>query len=333
MRKKDIRLKKCLDLFPLRISITDYCNLKCFFCSNEGMPLSQKNKIYVDIKQFKYLIKNLVDEGLKNVSITGGEPTIHPEIIEIIESLNRFNFKNLFFHTNGISLNKELLKKLSKKFTKIAVSIHSANFNTWQKMTRGTKVQFKQILSNLRLLSEYNDKFLVELKSIPIKGYNDSEKELKDFLDLCNTFGFKFKFLNFEPIIPEQIKLVIPFKKIKKRLINIGCIADKEEEEFRGQSNYLPIKNFRYKNILGVVIEIGCGEPKVCKECYRANEIFITPELRIKPCHISNHEIDLKSFIKQKNKRAIFKAIIDSRIFLTKSPGAGFQVWRNNNLI
>jgi len=324
---ENIKLKDCLELFPLRIAVTDHCNLRCFFCSNEGMPILQKNKTHIDTKQLKYFIKVLINKGLKNISITGGEPTMHPKIIEIINFLNQFNLKNLFFHTNGINLNEELLKKLSIKFNKIAISIHSVNFYTWQRITNGTEQQFKEIIYNLGILPKFASNTLVELKYVPIRGYNDSPKEFKDFVEFCNSFGFKFKFLNFEPISPTQIKLAIPLEEIKRCLINIGCQTEKNERSFRGQSNYLPIKKIRYKNISGVIIEIGCGNPKICKECYQSNEIFITPDLKIKPCHINSYQINLKNFIEQKNSPAIFKAIVDSRLFLTQSPGAGFKTW------
>lgn len=335
MNKKDIKLKDCLYFFPLRVAITDYCNLRCFFCSNEGMPLSHKNRVHINIDELRYLIKILSDKSLNNISITGGDPTIHPKIFEIIDIFNQFNFKNLFFHTNGINLNEELLKKLSLKFNKLAISVHSVDFKRWRKITKGTKFQFKKLFSNLKVLStkKFKDRFLIELKYVPVKGYNDSEREIKNFLELCNKYRFKFKLLNFEPILPSQIKLEMPFKIIKKKLFNIGCQAERDEKEFRGQSKYLPIKKFRYKNTFGVAIEIGCGKPKACKECYRSNEIFITPQLQVKPCHMSNYQIDIRDFIKTKNKRAIFKAIIDSRLYLARSPGAGLRVWQNNKFI
>ena len=99
--RQDVNLKESLRLFPLRIAITDYCNLNCFFCSNEGMPLFQRNKKHADIEQLKYLLTILIDRGLKNISITGGEPTIHPEILELIKFFNIEgpHLNDIFFHT------------------------------------------------------------------------------------------------------------------------------------------------------------------------------------------------------------------------------------------
>jgi len=330
MDRNNINLKECLELFPFRVAITDYCNLRCFFCSNEGMALSCRNRAHIDLERLKYLIQILAEEGLKNVSITGGDPTMHPRIFDIVDFLGKFDLRDLFFHTNGINLSEDLLKRMSKGFNKIAVSIHSVNFSTWKTITRGTKEQFRKLIHNLEILSKLTDNFLVELKCVPIKNYNDTEKEFRDFVELCSNMGFKFKFLNFEPIVPEQIEMVIPFEEIQKRLISIGCQTIKADKEFRGQINYLPIHKFEYKDAWGVAIEIGCGDPDVCKECYQSNEIFITPEFKIKPCHMNNHQIDINSFIESKSKESIYQAIVDSRLYLAESPGANLKVWQNN---
>lgn len=329
-RKIKINLKKILNNFPLRIAVTDYCNLKCFFCSNEGMDLSKKNINHADIGQLKNLIEILSKKGLKNISITGGDPTVYPHIKSLLFFLKRFDNINIFFHTNAINLNRNLIKLLSETCNKIAISVHSVNIQTWQKITRGSNDQFKKLLSNLTLLSESKKKPLIELKFVPIKGYNYSSKEIKDFLDICNKLKFKFKFLNFEPIFPWHIQLAIPIKEVTKKLINLGCKPVANDKDFRGQLSYLPIKNFNYKNTFGVVIEIGCGQSTVCRDCYQSNEIFITPEVCIKPCHIDAFEINLSKFIKDKNIPKIYRSIVDSRIFLSKSPGAGLKVWQQN---
>jgi len=328
MKNKDIVLERCLSDFPLRIAITDYCNLRCFFCSNEGMPLCQKNKQHIDFKKLKKLISILTERGLKKISLTGGEPTLHPEIYKIINFLKRFKFKELYLHTNGSLLSRELLEKSVGSFTKIAISVHSVNFASWQKITSGAKQQFDRIMKNIELASSYKNKFLVELKYVPVKGWSDSDTEFSDFLELCSLYKLKFKFLNFEIITKAQEGLSLPFNEVKKKLLSLGCQEKLDEKIFRGQSRYLPIKRLKYKNVFGVAIEIGCGEPKVCEECYLSNEIFLTPQLEIKPCHASNYKIDLNQLIDKKDSQSIFNAIVDSRKFLATAPGLGKKTWQ-----
>lgn len=179
-----MNIKDCLSNFPLRLSITDYCNLKCFFCSNEGMDLKQKNKNYMDIEFLERLIEILANAGLKKVSITGGEPLLHPNVEYIIDFLKKFHFQELFFHTNGINLTEGLIKKLVKNFTKVAISIHSVNFNTWQKITGGTRKQFNNLLFNLNLLAIFSKDCVIELKFVPISGYNFYKRGIYRFFGI-----------------------------------------------------------------------------------------------------------------------------------------------------
>lgn len=334
MNTNKLNIEKILDLYPLRVSITDFCNLNCFFCSNEGMGDEQKNLNNIDIEKFKCLVDLLYESGLKSLSITGGEPSMHPEIKNILEFINSYKFKNLFFHTNGVFLNKKLIDLLSINFNKIAISVHSINFDVWRKMTNGDLEKFDKLLKNLEYLSYIRKKsygkITIELKLVPLMGVNDSEKDIKDFLDFCDVNDFKFKILNFEPINKNHIKFSIDYDKVINLFERVGCQRAKEVTSFRGQSSYLPYKKYYYGKTYGVVIEIGCGEKKACKECYLSNEIFITPLLQIKPCHVDEKIIDLNDCIINKDVEKIKKLLIESRVFLKKSPGVGAKTWDNN---
>ena len=111
MNNIDIDIKWILEHFPLRIALTDYCNLKCFFCSNEGMDLSCKNLRHIDLESLKYLLKLTKENGLNNLSLTGGEPSLYSNIDELLTFVKSLNLKQTFFHTNGTYLTKELIDK------------------------------------------------------------------------------------------------------------------------------------------------------------------------------------------------------------------------------
>lgn len=155
-----------------------------------------------------------------------------------------------------------------------------------------------------------------------------TNEEFIDFLEYSSELGFKFKFLNFEPILPEHIKKVISFSKVENKLIEVGCFPVPSAKSFRGQINYLPIRRFNYKNVKGVAIEIGCGNAKVCKNCYCSNEIFVTPDFKIKPCHISDFKLNLEEFIKSYDVEKILDLVLASRKFLTTAPGADIKIWQ-----
>jgi molybdenum cofactor biosynthesis enzyme MoaA len=171
----------------------------------------------------------------------------------------------------------------------------------------------------------------VEIKIVPVKGTNDSIKNISDLLEFCNERNFYLKFLNFEPIVAEHLKYKLELSKIISKIKKLGGEPMPKPELFRGQGDYLPMNWFCYKKIKAVVIKIGCGEKDVCAACHKSNEIFITPTLEIKPCHASNMTFPIGEAIENKRPREICRTIVKSREFLKKTPGAEASYWSINN--
>ena len=326
----ELDVKRILDLFPLRISITDYCNLKCFFCSNEGMDNDQRNSEHVDVGNLDYLIGILKKNGLKHISLTGGDPTQHPKLETILQTIAKHRIERIFFHTNGVELDSGLSGYLDD-FSKIAVSIHAFDYDSWKKITRGKREQYQQLVDNLHLLGKKGFGQKVEIKHVPLDGINTSNDHLRETLEFCSTYNFKFKFLNFEPIEEYHSGLVVPIQRLTRQLEEIGCKLLVQDINFRGQSDYLPIKRYEFGDTKGVAIEIGCGDESVCKACYKSNEIFLTPSLQLKPCHIDSKIIPLKSDIINQDENSILTKIIKSRELLYQKPGARKNYWNQGD--
>src|SRR3989338_956048 len=326
----ELTLKQILERFPLRVSITDYCNLHCFFCSNEGMNKERRDSTNIDVDDFAYLLNVLMDNGLEHISLTGGDPTLHPELKRILDIINESNIQRSFFHTNGIELDESLIMNQLYPFTKIAVSIHTTDFDTWRKITRGTKEQYDKLTNNLNLLGREGYGKKIEIKHVPIYGINDTDEIIKGTFDLCARYSFKFKFLNFESIENQHQRLIIPLGDLVAKLEGLGCRKIEKEWMFRGQTDYLPANFFEYNGTEGFAIEIGCGEQSVCRTCYKSNEIFLTPNLELKPCHISPVSISLKAAIDNQDLGKILAKLVDSRIFLFQRPGEGKTYWNQD---
>ncbi|MGV8142249.1 MAG: radical SAM protein [Candidatus Pacearchaeota archaeon] len=321
-------IENVLDRFPLRISITDGCNLACAICSNEGLGLANRNTVSVNPGDFRYLVNTLTSHGLQHISLSGGDPTVHPAAREMVEIVNQSGVAQRFYHTNGILLTRDGLVDALADFTKIGVSLHGTDSTTYGRITRGTPTHYGKVREGLQMLGERGLGKKVEVKHVTVKGINDDPESLRGTLDLCADYGFKFKFLNFEAIRPDQVDLVQDVAIIEERLRGLGAVPLTESGKvFRGQTDYLPIKWYEYKGTKGVVIEVGCGTPAVCKACHDSNEIFVTPSLDIKPCKASGRLFSLKGAIDSRDEEGLVGAILDSREFLKTQPGLGRQYW------
>ncbi|MHA1876049.1 MAG: radical SAM protein [Promethearchaeota archaeon] len=322
----EINYLNILENIPLRVSITDHCNLNCFFCSNEGMSYENRNKASIDVDDFNTMIDILLPYKLGHVSLTGGDPTEHPELEEILKTITK-RVKKRFFHTNGVNLEKELIDEYYSNFQKLAVSIHSPVYSIWKKVTNGNKNQYLKLMDNLDYLSGSDN---VEIKMVAIEGYTNSHNNIKQMLEFCNDNGFKLKVLNFEAQNDSQKKLIPDFKNVMAIMEKAGARKLDSDNSFRGQASYLPFNWFEYKDIKAVVINIGCGREAVCTPCYSVNEIFVTPYLKIKPCHSSLHEFDISTEVKEKDGWGLFNKIVESREFLRTKPGLDSKYWRRD---
>lgn len=325
-----MNIRNILENFPLRVSVTNYCNANCYFCSNEGMDQKYKNSYNADFSNLIKLITLLKSEGLRNVSLTGGEPLVYPKIKELILDLGKMHFKNFFIHTNGLFLNQDFIEIFNKaKVTKVAVSVHSFDPVKWSKITRLDTNRFINIEKSLESLKDFNG--IVEIKHVVVRGENDSLSDLQRTLDYCSKHNFKIKFLNLEPISKNDIKKKNKLNDIKSKLVQVDCTDFQIDTDFRDQKDYLPIIRFKYKNISGVLIDLLCSTENGCTNCYKSNEIFITPELQLKPCHITSKTMSLtNSENKLKDITEILEIITESREYLKLKPGLGAYYWNEN---
>ncbi|MEK6915547.1 MAG: radical SAM protein [Nanoarchaeota archaeon] len=322
-----LKVENILERFPLRVSITDNCNLACFFCSNEGLGDS-RNQVSIAPDDFRYLVGTLRNYGLEHLSLSGGDPTAHPKALEIVQIANQSGVPNRFYHTNGILLAKDGLADALGEFTKVGVSLHNTDPQRYAQITGGRASQYEKAIDGLRALAEKGLAKKVEVKHVTVKGMNDDLESLRGTLDLCAQYGFKFKFLNFEAIHSNQVPLVQDVRVIKQRVEALGAISVPERgSTFRGQTDYLPVSWYSYKGTNGVVIDVGCGRPEVCRSCHDSNEIYVTPRLGIKACKMSDHEIPLKEAIERKDSESILDAVLESRRFLESQPGLGKNHW------
>lgn len=326
----NVALGEILKAVPLRVAITDYCNLGCVFCSNEGMGPDQRNLSHIDTDSLLYLVGALKAEGLNHVALTGGDPSLHPELERIMGGLEDRAIGKRFIHTNGIALQERHIRGQLKDFTKVGVSVHAFDYDTWKALTNGSVRQFGQVMANLDRFAEEGYGSRVEIKHVPMEGLNDSPDCMRRTLEYCAERRFKFKFLNFEPISDCHAGKGKPVTDLTARIEALGAVPLDKETDFRGQDDYLPIRWFEYRGTKGVSIDIGCGRPDVCKACYKSNEILVTPALDIKPCHASGKTIPLRDAIEARDSDEILRRVQASRDFLYTAPGLNAAYWNQS---
>ncbi|HOK40426.1 MAG TPA: radical SAM protein [bacterium] len=174
--------------YEVIIELTEDCNLSCVHCNRV------KGKKFISIDEYKFILNELKKLGTYRVFFTGGEPTINPDFLDIID----LTIKEKFFfsiQTNGTNITNELIKKLkpTKFFSSMQISLYGSNEKIYRKVTQ-QKNFFKKVINNIEKCK--NAGFKIILKSLISKLNYDDIENLEKLGKKFNVFH-KFDFTIF----------------------------------------------------------------------------------------------------------------------------------------
>jgi len=242
----------------LRLSLTDKCNLRCHYC----MPVDQvfmDEKNYLSPEEYFEIVRDLVDLGLEELRLTGGEPLMRKSFSEIIEKLGTLKLKKIGLTTNGIYLDKyfELLKQHKVWFLNISLdSLDSVNF---KKITHGNYLE--RIISNIKKAKELG--FIVKVNMVVMKGVNDHE--VMDFIKFAEDTGVEVRFL-------ELMRIGYAREAQKDQFISANALIKriKWHHELKSLTSEVDSTSFNFVTEKGAQIGFIASESQpFCGQCSR----------------------------------------------------------------
>ncbi len=263
----------------LRISLTERCNLRCFYCMPEnGIDLMPKSHI-MTFEEIMKLAETFVSLGVDTIRLTGGEPLVRKNVDQIFRNLAQLPVK-LKITTNGI-----LLDRFYDLFEEIGLKDINISLDTLDK-TKSVFITkrdyYDRILANINTGLERG--FNIKLNVVLIKGVNDAE--INDFIELTKDKNLAVKFIEFMPFhenqwdvskcVSEQDILTIVGKKY--------AIQKLKDPEHSTSSNY-QARGFSGK--FGIISTV---TNPFCSGC---NRLRLTANGQMKNCLFARSETDL----------------------------------------
>ena len=176
----------------LRISLTERCNLRCFYCMPEdGIQLRDKAE-FMTTEELIFIAKKFVALGVKKIRLTGGEPLIRKDFADIIRQLGELPVE-LTITTNAVLVDKYIDDIKSAGVKSINVSLDSLKEERFNMISR--RSYYTKIRENIDLLIK-ND-FHVKINIVLIKGTNDDE--IIDFVNWTIREKIQIRFIEFMP--------------------------------------------------------------------------------------------------------------------------------------
>lgn len=176
----------------LRVSVTERCNFRCQYCMPEK-PFSwvprEELLSYEDLFKF---IKVCIDNGVKKVRITGGEPLLREGLDNFIKMISDYkNDIDLALTTNGYLLPQVAQKLADAGLKRLNISLDSLKPDVAQKIAQ--KDVLDTVLKGIQAASDAGLK--IKINCVPIQGVNDNE--LCDMVEFCKSKGYPIRFIEF----------------------------------------------------------------------------------------------------------------------------------------
>ncbi len=202
----------------LRLSLTDACQLRCFYCLPHT-PRFLPHRDLLTPAELLPMVGRLVELGLDQVRITGGEPTVRPELLDIVRGLGRLPLERLGMTTNALRLEALLPALWRAGLRNVNISLDSLREEVYARITGGRRPE-----DVLRAALKARDMgFEVKLNTVLFRGLN--QDEVVDFLRFSEREAIPVRFLELMRIGPahrEQRSLFIAASEVIEALRHAG---------------------------------------------------------------------------------------------------------------
>lgn len=299
----------------LRISVTDRCNLRCIYClPPEGIRLLAHDEVltYEEIARVAGLAAEL---GINKIRLTGGEPLARARLSQLVSMLAGIEgIDDISLTSNGVLLKKYAAELKQAGLRRVNVSLDSLNHRKFQSITRHNNLD--EVLEGIEAAKACGLN-PVKVNMVVMRGINDNE--VVDFARLTINESWHVRFIELMPFatdnppdghsMGDKASLHPQFvsaDEIKERLKGLGELAPSLPITGNGPARY-----FRLSQAGGT---IGFIAPISQHFCFSCNRLRLTAEGKLRPCLLSDNEIDLRRPLRsgasaQELKKVIAEAI------------------------
>lgn len=264
-------------ILSLRITITNRCNENCIYCHHDGMVSSKDEMTPDEIYKICKIAKKI---GVRKIRLSGGDPLVRKDIVEIVEKIASLDFKDISLTTNGVLLEKYAKDLKDAGLDRINVSLDTLNPDTYKFVT---KMDYLNEAKTGILNAVEVGLYPVKINMVIMKDIN--QNEVKDMFEFCRENNMVLQLI--ELIESENCdedkfnaEYHYPLDNIENKLSDMA--DDVRERKFmQGRKKYY----------------IDGGEIEVVKPvdnatfCANCSRLRITPDGKIKPCLLRNDNL------------------------------------------
>ncbi|XP_046440396.1 GTP 3',8-cyclase, mitochondrial-like isoform X2 [Daphnia pulex] len=299
----------------LRISLTERCNLRCQYCMPAGgVDLTTKDKLLTTSEIIK-IASAFVVEGVDKIRLTGGEPSIRPDIVELVDALKKLDgLKTLAMTTNGLLLSRKLPALKAAGLNMLNVSLDTLIPAKFEFITR--RKGFEKVLQGIDVSLElgYNP---LKLNCVVMRGLN--EDELHSFVELTRDKDIDVRFIEYMPFEGNKWngKKMVPYHEMLEIIRRKYSDLMRLEDAANDTSKAYQVPGYRGK--IGFITSMS---EHFCGSC---NRLRLTADGNLKVCLFGNAETSLRDLLRDGASNEELIAVVGQAVGRKKKQHAGMS--------
>tara|TARA_Y100001960_G_scaffold327120_1_gene412785 strand:+ start:71 stop:1060 length:990 start_codon:yes stop_codon:yes gene_type:complete len=304
----------------VRVSVTDRCDFRCTYCMSEDMEFLPKKDV-LSLEELDRLCNTFIELGVKKLRITGGEPLVRKNIMQLFSNLGKKignGLEELTLTTNGSQLDRYAQDLFDIGVKRINISLDSLDKYKFKRITRNG--DFNKVINGIMAAKKAGLK--IKINTVALKGINDNE--ILKLVNWCGENKFSLTFIEVMPmgeIEEKRIDQYLPLTEVES-LIKKKYSITNDPLRTAGPARYVHCHETDQK--------IGFITPHTHNFCELCNRVRITCTGEMYMCLGQQDKADLKMPLRKSENNQLLKSVIHEAI-LRKPKGHDFTIERKKN--
>lgn len=282
----------------LRLAVTDRCNLRCYYCMpEEGIKYLPKKEL-LSFEEIQRIVRILAEMGITKVRLTGGEPFVRTDLIQLIEKIIQTpGINDVHITSNGVLMNEHLKELKALGIASVNLSLDTLNAERFKKITR--RDEFDKTWNTLQSLLE--NKIPVKINAVVMDGKNIDD--IIPMVELTRHQNISLRFIEEMPFNGEgshYAKLNWTYRRILEHIKTVFPGIQKVNDPENSTAYHYKVPGFE-----GNVGIIAAFSRTFCGSC---NRIRITAQGVLKTCLYDDGVLNIKNLLRERKSDVVIKA-------------------------
>lgn len=314
----------------LRLSVTDRCDLRCAYCMPERMTFLPRKDV-LSLEELHDLALGFIDRGITKIRLTGGEPLVRRDMMELVHAVGRKlgqGLEELTLTTNGTRLAEFADELFASGVRRINVSLDTLDRETFARLAR--RDSLPQVLEGLAAAREAGLK--VKLNTVALKGVN--EEHIPDVIAWAHSQGFDATLIEVMPlgeVEEDRFDHYLPLVAVREKL---------EQRWTLSPSDHRTGGPARYFDVSETGGRLGLITPLTNNFCDGCNRIRVTATGQLYACLGGNERVDLREALRSGDPEKALSEALDVAMkikparhhFVIEKPGAAPALARHMSM-